>query len=245
MSRVIKAAELKVLIPNESQTVIPAADLNQAQSQSVQGTVLQSTNLLKDAQEKAAEIVKQAEAKGAALLKEVEEQQDLIRLRAKEQGFEEGYQEGLQEGKKTALQEAEQLLALLESNIEETARVRAEALGALEDDFLKFSLLLADKIIRKRVRDDISWLTPVITDALQALGQVAEIKVRLNPVDYALIEEEQLLAVRAKLEFERDETIEQGGCLIESENGLIDARLEQRLGKLGRQLLEVLYNDGN
>jgi flagellar biosynthesis/type III secretory pathway protein FliH len=119
-------------------------------------------------------------------------------------------------------------------------------LAALEDDFLKLSLLLADKIVRKVVEEDISWLEPIIREALTALGQVDDILVRLHPNDYAVISgnpDLMTIATRTRIRFDSDVTIAQGGCLIESENGLIDARLEKRLGKIGKQLLEVLYDE--
>lgn len=246
MSRIIKAADLKVLIPNESQTVIPAPSQSDDRPASTGGTVLDSANLIEDARRKADELVTQAQSQAESLLAQAEEDVEMFRLQAKEAGFEAGYQEGLVAGREEALRQAADLVTLLEDTVEEAAQVRASSLQALEDDFLKFSLLLADKIVKKSVSNDISWLTPIIRDSLHALGQVQEIVIRLNPVDYALIKEEEeslRLKVRAKLQFESDTSINQGGCLIESENGLIDARLEERLGKIARHLMEVLYDE--
>ena len=235
-----------MLIPNESQTVIPAPTQREQPLESSGGTVLDGSNLIRDAQRKAEEILTQAQTQADTILAQAEEELEIIRLQAKEAGFEDGYQEGLVEGRETALREASDLVTLLKDIVEEAIQVRVNSIQALEDDFLKFSLLLADKIVKKSVSDDISWLSPIITDALQALGQVQEIVVRLNPVDYALVQEEEehlCLAVRAKLQFQSDPSLTQGGCLIESENGSIDARLEKRLGKIGRHLMEVLYDE--
>ena len=246
MSRIIKAADLKVLIPNESQTVIPAPSQSDDRPASTGGTVLDSANLIEDARRKADELVTQAQSQAESLLAQAEEDVEMFRLQAKEAGFEAGYQEGLVAGREEVLRQGADLVTLLEDTVEEAAQVRASPLQALEDDFLKFSLLLADKIVKKNVSNDISWLTPIISDSLHALGQVQEIVIRLNPVDYALIKEEEeslRLKVRAKLQFESDTSINQGGCLIESENGLIDARLEERLGKIARHLMEVLYDE--
>src|SRR5690606_1789349 len=131
---------------------------------------------------------------------------------------------------------------------DEAVRLRAANLQTLEDDFLKLSVFLADKIIRKEVETDISWLQPILKEALEALGTVERAVVLLNPVDYALLqnhEQDLNLSSRAQLTFEQDPSISQGGCLIESDTGLIDARLERRLGKLAHHLLEVLYDENN
>lgn len=248
MSRIIKAAELKVLVPNESQTVIPAMPVEGLETPlpTKGGTILDAANLLEDAQRKAEEMVAEAEAKGRGLVEQAQAEVEALRLKAKETGFAEGYAEGLAEGRSQALEQAGNLLSLLESIVEEGLAARTNNLQALEDDFLKLSLLLADKLVRRTVERDVSWLEPVVKEAVQALGAAEEIVVVLNPVDYSLLQEqgEDLpLPTRASLRFEQDPAITQGGCLIESENGLIDARLEQRLGKLAQHLLEVLYHE--
>lgn len=249
MSRIIKAAELKVLVTSEEQIVIPAIP---SEKEGTEGfakgaTILEATNLIEDAQAKAADILARAEEEAHQRLQQAEAEVETLRLRAKEAGFAEGYEEGLEEGRQKALAKASDLLPLLESTVEEAVRLRAASLRALEDDFLKLSVFLADKVIRKAVEADISWLKPIIKEALEVLGTVDQMVVLLNPVDYALLQnyQQDLSLTRTKLVFEQDPSITQGGCLIESETGLIDARLERRLGKLAHHLMEVLYDENN
>ena len=208
---------------------------------------MEATNLIEDAQAKAADILARAEEEAHQRLQQAEAEVETLRLRAKEAGFAEGYEEGLEEGRQKALAKASDLLSLLESTVEEAVRLRAASLRALEDDFLKLSVFLADKVIRKAVEADISWLKPIIKEALEVLGTVDQMVVLLNPVDYALLQnyQQDLSLTRTKLVFEQDPSITQGGCLIESETGLIDARLERRLGKLAHHLMEVLYDENN
>nr|NLJ02489.1 hypothetical protein [Bacillota bacterium] len=247
MSRVIKAAELKVLVTDDADTIIPAITVNKEEAPSAEGTILDASNLIGDAKRQAEEIVQEAEERASLLLQQAEEEIEALRLKTKEEGYAEGYREGLQDGAEKALQEAQGLLELLQRTVEEGAELRSRGLAALEEDCLKLSLLLADKIVRKSVEDDISWLKPIISEALQALGTVKEITVYLSPYDFSLLEEEEenlRLTARTKITFEQDASLSQGGCLIESENGRIDARLEKRLGKLGKSLMEVLYDEG-
>lgn len=249
MSRIIKAAELEVLIPNDSQTVIPApASIRETSATHENHTLLKSANLVQEAQRKATEILRDAKEQAQSILDSADEEVEIARLQAKEQGFEEGLQEGRVEGKQSAIEEAGNLLSLLQSTVEEATVLRVNNLESLEDDFLKFSLLLADKIVKKQVSGDISWLNPVVRDALGALGSVDKIIIRVNPEDYDLIieyEEALELNSRVSIEFEADSSISPGGCLIESDKGLIDARLEKRLGKIATHLMEVLYDEQN
>jgi len=248
LSRVIKAAELKVLVTDDTDTIIPAIIVDRQEAATSEGTILDAANLIEDAKRQAEQIVQHAHSEAKVILGKANEEMNALRLKEKEEGYAQGYEEGLADGQEKALEEAQHLLDVLRSTVEEAARLRASSLAALEEDFLKLSLLLADKIVRKTIADDTSWLEPIVKDALQALGTVDEIIVYLNPMDYALVKEQEdrlHIATRTKMSFVQDPTLSQGGCMIESENGLIDARLEQRLGKVGKSLMEVLYDENH
>jgi len=246
LSKVIKAAELKILVTDHTDTVIPVNLAERRLTSPPGDTILDGSNMIGDARRKAEEIVKTAEEQAQGRRQEVEEELESLRLKTKEEAYAQGYEEGLADGEEKALQQAKDLLDLLRTTVDEGVRLRANGLAALEEDFLKLSLLLADKIVRKTIEDDISWLGPIIRDALYSLGTVSEIIVFVSPMDYSLVQEQEgslQAGLRTKIVFQTDPALNQGGCLIESENGLIDARLEQRLGKLGRGLMEVLYHE--
>ena len=248
MSRIIKAAELKVLVTDDADTVIPVQLVEKAAPTPEGDTILDASNLIQDARRQAEEIVEQAEKDAQLRLQQVDEEVEALRLKTKEEGYAQGYEEGLTDGRQKAMEEAANLLELLQATVDEGVRLRASGLAALEEDVLKLSLLLADKIVRKTIEDDISWLEPIVKEALQSLGTVNEIAVYVSPMDYSLIKEREdnvRISSRTKILFEQDPAITQGGCLIESETGIIDARLERRIGKLGKSLLEVLYNENH
>ncbi len=153
MSKIIKAADLKILIPNEEQTLIPAAEQARSQGQAEAGTILEGSNLLQDAQRKAESLTARAKQKAEALMAAAEAEAEALHLRAEKEGFEQGRQEGLRAGKEEALREGAALITVLEQAVQEGgARARAGSLAALEDDVLKLSLLLADKIVRKQYK---------------------------------------------------------------------------------------------
>lgn len=245
MSRIIKAAELQVLIPNESHTVIPAPKSKKSNPNIEEGTILQAANLIEDAQAKARQILESAVQEAEELRAHTEQELETIRLQSKEMGYEAGYEEGLSAGQEKAAEEAADLLTVLEETIQSAVTMRAKALAQSEEDFLKFSLLLAEKIVRRVIVDDLSWLESIIKEAISRLGSVERIIVHLSPEDYHLVQshlEELELNSRTEIIFESDRSLSKGGCIIDSDNGAVDARLEKRLGKLGHHLMEVLYD---
>jgi flagellar assembly protein FliH len=245
LSRIIKAAELQVLIPNESHTIIPAPKSEELSPDVQDGTILDASNLIEDAQVKAREILERAEQEAEALKANTEQELEAIRLRSKEKGYEEGYEEGWTVGQEKAGEKAASFLAILEETVQSAVRVRANSLAQTEEDFLKFSLILAEKIVRNVIEDDLSWLEPIVKEAISRLGSVEQVIVRLNPQDYHIVQsgfEDLKLSSRTEIFFEPDNTLSKGSCIIDSENGAVDARLEKRVGKLGHSLMEVLYD---
>lgn len=246
MSKIIKAAKLKVLVTDDADTIIPAISVEEKSPHNSSETILDASNLLEDAQKQADQILIKAKEEAELRLTEATEEFETLRLKIKEEGYAQGYKEGFIDGQEKALEQAAKFLETLENTVQESVKIRATNLAALEDDFLKLSLLLADKILRRAVAEDISWLEPVIQNAIQSLGSVDKITVYVSAMDYSLIKEheEQLYGQsRTKISFEQDLSIAQGGCIIESESGFIDARLERRLGKLAKGLMEVLYDE--
>jgi len=131
----------------------------------------------------------------------------------------------------------------LEHAVSEAVQARTESLAQLETDFLKLSVLLAEKIIRRQIAEDPLWLKPIVEEALERLGAAESITVRIHPKDYLPIRDSELQFsdYRGRLQFEPDEALKRGTMLFETEFGAIDASLEQRLGKLAESLLEVVF----
>ncbi|KLU40604.1 MAG: hypothetical protein AA931_03300 [Peptococcaceae bacterium 1109] len=252
MCKIIKAADLKVLVPEEASEVIrPVVDLESSskepsfQAVAQEGTILEASDLISQAKAKAEAIVKAAEEEGEALRSQSLLDAEELRQHAALEGYEEGYKAGLAEGKARADQEAARLLNLLRDFVDKAAADRANALAKLEEDFLKLSLILAEKIVRNTIKDDPAWLKPVIEEACQKLGTVDECIVRLSPVEYEALKDQELRLGGARVErlsLRPDPTLKPGDCVIETESGTVDASLEKRLGKLAEHLLEVIYD---
>jgi flagellar assembly protein FliH len=66
---------------------------------------------------------------------------------------------------------------------------------------------------------------------------------RLNPQDLAMLGEQgqqivDTLSTCGEAAFVADETISRGGCLLETEHGVIDARVETQLERIASELLD-------
>ncbi len=124
---------------------------------------------------------------------------------------------------------------------------RAEALYAVEQDVLKLAVKVAEKIIGREVQQDENVRADIVLTALRQARQQEMLTVRVNANDLPLVEKmrERIDAFgRARyLDFVADQAVGEGGCLIESASGTIDARLETQLRVLENALLAQISNE--
>ena len=175
-----------------------------------------------NAEETARNIVRQANEQAENHVVDALEEAETIRSEAYESGREEASQEFL-----------EHILAAKEQ--------RVQALNSIERDVLRLSVKIAEKIIGREVEADETVRGEIIMTALRQARQQEMMTVRVNHADLPLVEKmrERIDAFgRARyLDFVADQTIKEGGCLIESASGTIDARLETQLRVFEKALL--------
>lgn len=161
---------------------------------------------LEDAEQEAAQIIADAQARA-------------------EQLHQEAHKQGIEQGQREAL--------------EHLGRARAEydrLLRAQEQDMLDLALGIAQRIINRTVALDPSVIRDVVAQTLEQVRHKRQILVLLNPEDMRRLEPDraalQGVVEGASLYFDEDPQISPGGCVIETESGRIDARLEVQLAAI-------------
>lgn len=198
----------------------------QARKPAVSAPVLNASKVVKN------QIVA-ARAEAGRILEEAGEFADRVRREAIEETAnlrEQAYAEGMKKA-----------LAEFEQNLLEAAEIRERVWRETEKDLLRLAVRLAEKIIGREIKTEKRTVNDIVAAALQNARQQEKLTVRVNPSDLSLIEEERekfLPSGRAQfIDFVADPRVSSGGCLIESEVGTIDARLETQLRVLKRALL--------
>jgi len=100
----------------------------------------------------------------------------------------------------------------------------------------KLSIAIAEKIIKQQVVAS-EVIVAQIREAVRRVVGVEKIRIRLNPLDEATIREHRNTVTSGTdsvrdIIIEVDEKIEQGGCIIESEIGNVDARISTQLKQI-------------
>jgi len=159
-----------------------------------------------------------------------------------ENGFEQGYQKAKddleQEYITQAVNKSEEFYGIL-SSFENQISNYASAFDTI---VIKLSKMIAEKIVRKEV--EISANTgELLKDALSEVIGANKVLVKLNSNDLNFLMDDGKLenykVSFPKIVFESDDTITKGGCLIETEIGNVDARIESQLAALERQMMHA------
>ena len=156
---------------------------------------------------------------------------------------EQAYRSGFEDGKEMIKEEEERVVQLFLSLIEELKKQREEYLKTVEKDMVRLSLEIASRVIQQKIERDEKIILKNLRHSLKHLLDKGRIVIRLNPADMETISKysEELKTAEGlkELILEEDSKVTRGGCLIHSELGHIDARIETQLEIIGKALLEV------
>ncbi len=158
-----------------------------------------------------------------------------------EKAYQEAYDLGLEEGKRQAFeanQEAikfhlEDMMTLLES----MKTMKKDILNKNESVFIDLIYFIAEKVVHEHVQKSETTTSEIIKQVVDSLDVKEDISVRLNDQDFATIqklmgENSQEAEIFKKLKFYASPDIEKGGAIFETNHGLVDATLQERIDKL-------------
>ena len=174
-----------------------------------------------------------AQQRATSMLQEAREQVDLIHREARDAGYRDGYSEGYARAE-------EVVKARYQEALEEVQRSRLMQEAEIASWFAQaaphFTAMVVDavsRLVKRRCEEEHEVAAKVVGEALDALGQAAWSRVRVNPADLPAVQ--QALAVRAagrvleEITVVPDETLLPGGVVVEAPGARVDASLEARL----------------
>ena len=168
---------------------------------------------------------------------------EAIKKQSYDQGFSAGMQKG-QELQKAALRKTTETMTGLISQLSD---LKQQVLDHSETQMLHLVLAIAKKIIHREAAVDSGIVLDVIRQAIKHVADRDGMKIRLNPADFRQImeiKEDFLQSVDGvkNVVFEEDGGIQQGGTVIETRFGEVDARLDRQIEELAASL-EVVQPD--
>jgi len=208
-----------------------------------------------DVQQRLDEHVETARRRAAQLVQDAQSEAEALGQQIQQQAHESGRQEGLAnaeaEIERRAQQRAEQIaseklnasLPAIENLANSLIGERDRWIKEWESAAIRLSVAIAEKVIRRELKAQPRPTIAVVREALELAAGSERIRLLLHPDDLASLgtQTEAIVKQLAKCSeavCAGDESISRGGCVIETEHGVVDARLETQLERIASELLD-------
>ena len=164
-----------------------------------------------------------------------------IKAHAQKQGHDEGYAEGFKKGEDAAREEFKPSLKTIEGLISDLTGFRKNMYDKGEREMVEMVVALAKKVIHFEfsTRDDA--VQEMIRLAVQSVLDRESMVIKINPADKGYAESfrpelHHLFGEIKNITFEAHSGVARGGCVVETNFGVIDAQID----KLGEQMDRIL-----
>jgi len=156
----------------------------------------------------------------------------------KKKAYEEGYQKGMNEAKSQVSKELEEKIKLLEASIQKVDNINElfeEKILSIEKELISVALDIAKEVIQKEVSENSKEIAYNLAKALmEDIKDATKIQIKVNPKDAKYLKEQNLQNV----EIIEDEAVKEGGVVLISDIGNIDAQILQRFKAIKEAVLE-------
>ncbi len=163
---------------------------------------------------------------------------------AEREGYAEGFEQGRSQGfpaEQLRLEPSRSLLRQIRKMLEE----RDKSMGCrAEQDAANLAVIVAREMIRNEIDNHPQRAVSIARQALQIVKGMEHLRIRANPADkvraQALVSEiTSGVGSNASIQIVCDPSVQQGGCLIESDFGIIDARIDKQLAAMADGLARM------
>lgn len=157
------------------------------------------------------------------LISRAQEEADSIRETAAKEGY------------KAGLEQAKSDIVALREKIADFVSAKKEVFEYIAPDILEISVDIAQKIIKREVSQNPQIILDSILDVMKTISKEENrITVKVNPLQADLVKTElpdyiSSMGIEAKINVVGDESIAEGGCILNTNNGIVDASLDTQL----------------
>ncbi|MFC6331169.1 FliH/SctL family protein [Paenibacillus septentrionalis] len=222
-----------------------------------EATISLKEQIIADAMAAAEARIKDAADECERMLQEAQQQIDVwwlekrnedeeIKARVEQEGYQSGYQHGIEEARAEVQKEWEQNLSEASVILKEAYRTREQIIQEAEPFIIELSCSIAEKVIDKQLSLEPAMVLDIITRTLARRREQGEITLCVSPASLSFVQaaREELNATidsQAELVIIPDTSVKDHGCVIRSKFGSIDARIDTQLSEIKRELLVIAH----
>ncbi len=155
------------------------------------------------------------------------------------------YENGLLQGEKTGMEIAERKMEAVMQRYSdavcEIQRLRSSLYAQVEREVVKLAVAVAKKIVHREIQVDHDIVRTLVHVALSRVAEKSTVTLCLNPDDYDYLVEHRAGLSQSEgqdITLLADKSVERGGCLIQTNCGDIDARIEEEFHEVEHSFFE-------
>jgi|GEM_PF-3507776 len=171
------------------------------------------------------------------------EQNEMINI--KEAAYSEGFEKGKESEKESEKKILISILDELREAFVEFEEFKKNICLNAEKAAVKLSLSIAEKILHAEIKKNDNSIIKIIQESFKKIMNNETVKIKINPYDLSYIQSAESLEIdnilaKSSVNFEADSEISRGGCVLETDSGEIDARIESQLMVIEEVFLEEI-----
>ncbi|WJH33266.1 FliH/SctL family protein [Paenibacillus sp. CC-CFT747] len=245
LARKLQATSRTVL--SEEETAARQDELNR-----VYGT---RDQILKDAEEMAEATMQQAAADAQRLREETQadirswweerrQSDEQEQEEAKSRGFEAGYQAGLEQARQSVREEYADSIQEAQTVLAQAYERKRQIIREAEPFLIELSTSIAEKIIQKQLSLSPDWILDLTRSQLARKRDKGIVTLCVAPKHFTFFKEareefEMVMDSQAELQIVPDATVSDEGCVIRTDFGSMDARIDTQLQQIKETLRQI------
>lgn len=191
-----------------------------------------------DAQQRAAAITERAEAEARELKASVEE---AGYREGYSRGHAEGYAKGELEAKAHYEHEWSTRIEQLATVLEEVLSFRSSLVERYQPEIVEVAIQMAEAVIHAQIDKDDAAVLSVVDACLRKVSSPTTLTIKANLSDLpVVVDAKRELSAKfptlESIEVVDDPSVDRGGCLIETDSGFLDGRIDQQLKRVTEAL---------
>jgi flagellar assembly protein FliH len=198
------------------------------------------------------EVIKSAEDRAKNIIEKAEQEANSIKKKARESGYQGGFRKGQEEGYKKAYDKAIKETNEMKDNarqlLHSAHKESRQYIEKTREEIFNLAASIARSILHFNIDTRDESIIEMVKNALKHAEERKQIIIRSNP-DSNLILQTNLyqfmkICPNATFTFLEDKEIKGQGCIIESEEQVINLEIDSQLQNIVSALLEMREDDG-
>ncbi|MCH5149962.1 MAG: flagellar assembly protein FliH [Spirochaetales bacterium] len=193
-----------------------------------------------NAEDDARLIIEKANEEAREIEAGISEKEKKIINEAREAGYKDGWDEGINKANGEVERLTERMHDMINSIIDKRTSIFIEA----EQQIISLVLSIARKVIKVLSENQKNVVINNVIHSLKKLSSRKNIAIRVNLADLDLTTQYKekfiKLAETDNLKILEDTTVDKGGCIIETDFGMLDARISSQLHEIEEKIQEMV-----